>query len=64
MEDDISISAQESLRRAQAKFRQSLIVEESFWKQKARVRWLDLGDKNTKFFHSVVKQKRLQSVIH
>lgn len=64
VEDDISVSAQESLRRAQAKFRQSLIVEECFWKQKARVRWLDLGDKNAKFFHSVVKQKRLQSVIH
>ncbi|XP_027158394.1 uncharacterized protein LOC113760014 [Coffea eugenioides] len=31
---------------------------------KAQVRWLDLGDKNTKFFHAVVKQRRLQSVIH
>ena len=39
-------------------------MEENFWKQKARVRWLELGDKNTKFFHSVVKQRRLQSIVH
>ncbi|XP_071918905.1 uncharacterized protein [Coffea arabica] len=69
VEDGISVSAQESLRRAQAKFRQSLIVEESFWKHKKRSQsvihrvqdeggnWLsfeaDIGQEAVKFFSSL-----------
>lgn len=32
--------------------------EEMFWSQKARVQWLAEGDKNTKFFHASVMQRR------
>lgn len=31
--------------------------EESMWIQKARVRWLNFGDKNSHYFHKVSKVK-------
>ena len=38
--------------------------EEFFWKQKSRVKWLQEGDKNTKFFHSATVSNRLGSKIY
>ncbi|XP_042032303.1 uncharacterized protein LOC121779013 [Salvia splendens] len=35
-----------------------------FWRQKVTLRWLAEGDKNTKFYQSWVKQKRLRMSIH
>jgi len=39
------------------------INEESFYKQKSRVRWLKEGDRNTKFFHLSVKKRQLRNRI-
>ncbi|XP_071924697.1 uncharacterized protein [Coffea arabica] len=52
------------LQEARAPLRNALRVEEEFWKQKARVKWLADGDRNTVFFHSIVTERRRKSVIH
>ncbi|VFQ64094.1 unnamed protein product [Cuscuta campestris] len=32
--------------------------ETLFWKQKANIKWMELGDQNSSFFHSYVKSRR------
>ncbi|KAL8537887.1 hypothetical protein ACS0TY_012856 [Phlomoides rotata] len=39
-------------------------MEEDFWRQKSAVRWVVEGERNTRFFQSLVKQKRVQTRIH
>ncbi|XP_042023120.1 uncharacterized protein LOC121770455 [Salvia splendens] len=41
-----------------------LKMEEDFWRQKAALRWLDEGDKNTRFYQIWLKQKRIRLRIH
>ena len=38
-----------------------LDMEESFWAQKARKDWIQKGDRNTKYFHALVKQRRINN---
>nr|XP_027102884.1 uncharacterized protein LOC113724156 [Coffea arabica] len=64
LEDGGSEGVHLELQQAQASLRRALTMEESLWRQRARVKWLALGDRNTKFFHSVVKQRRMTSIIH
>lgn len=39
-----------------------LMQEENFW-QRAKVRWLKDGDRNTKFFHAMASQRRHRNAI-
>ncbi|KAI9119542.1 hypothetical protein K1719_009418 [Acacia pycnantha] len=38
--------------------------EESYWWQRLRISWLTCGDKNTKFFHNSVLQRRQRNKHH
>lgn len=38
-------------------------TEEAFKKQKSRVTWLTLGDKNTRFFHQKMSSHRVRNTI-
>lgn len=42
---------------------QAYIDEEIFWKQKSRVMWLRTGDKNTSYFHSVSRTRRIKNTL-
>ncbi|XP_027156634.1 uncharacterized protein LOC113758125 [Coffea eugenioides] len=49
---------------AQAQLRRSHGLEHMFWQQKTRVKWLKDGDRNSKYFHSVVAERRSKLIIH
>ncbi|XP_060202604.1 uncharacterized protein LOC132631021 [Lycium barbarum] len=61
-EEDPSEVNRMVLQQAQAEFKRHLHFEEEFWKQKAGVKWQSEGDRNTRFFHSLVngRRKRMQ----
>lgn len=48
-----------AMNRATAVFIQALTVEEDFWMQKAAK-----GERNTKYFHTLVKKKRARNKVH
>ncbi|XP_071939975.1 uncharacterized protein [Coffea arabica] len=64
MDQEGSEKAQVELNKAQAELRHALSIEEQFWSQKTRVKWLRSGDRNSRFFHAVVRQRRAQGMIH
>ncbi|CAN1294642.1 Transposon TX1 uncharacterized 149 kDa protein [Linum perenne] len=62
-----NLESTESRQTEQKELRDSLKVcwkiEESYWSQRARVQWLRLGDKNTRFFHASTVQRRKRNTI-
>ncbi|KAG6474096.1 hypothetical protein ZIOFF_068020 [Zingiber officinale] len=42
---------------------QTLDMEEVFWRQKAAIKWIGERDENTKFFHNLMKKRRMASRI-
>ncbi|KAL6224666.1 hypothetical protein ACLB2K_003521 [Fragaria x ananassa] len=41
----------------------ALLVQENFWADKAKVRWVKEGDRNTGYFHTLAKIRRSRSFI-
>lgn len=48
----------EELSKAEAELKKFRYMEEEFLKQKAGMRWFKDGDRNTRFFHNYVKERR------
>ncbi|KAH0722859.1 hypothetical protein KY290_005517 [Solanum tuberosum] len=53
-----SVTNRENLRKSQVALKKKLHREEEFWKQKAGMQWFKEGERNTKFFHTIVKGRR------
>ncbi|GER29302.1 DNAse I-like superfamily protein [Striga asiatica] len=53
-----------AMHRCHAEYQLRLLMEEDFWKQKAAVRWVAEGERNSRIFQGYVRQKRAKSYIH
>ncbi|KAL0283185.1 UNVERIFIED_CONTAM: hypothetical protein Sangu_2905300 [Sesamum angustifolium] len=42
----------------------ALSLESEYWKQNNNYKWLEAGERNTKYFHALVKKQMLMSSIH
>lgn len=62
-ETDSSNQTIEEFNSAKLNLNQILDCEEKFWRQRAKVKWLNEGDRNTKKFHASASVKRKRSKI-
>jgi len=59
-----SNTAKTTERALAAQYLQLCKDEESYFKQKSRVQWLQLGDRNTAFFHKSLLHRQVRNKIH
>ncbi|XP_060202921.1 uncharacterized protein LOC132631356 [Lycium barbarum] len=52
------------LNKAKAEYIKWLKMEDSILRQKARIKWAEEGDSNTKYFHSTIKARRRRAQIY
>lgn len=64
MENERAEFDAEEYRRLEVGMAQACSEEEQYWKDKAKISWLKLGDKNMAFFHAKTIQRRVQNKIH
>ncbi|KAJ6897722.1 hypothetical protein NC652_024515 [Populus alba x Populus x berolinensis] len=63
-ENPTSVEAQQSERLLASRYMQFCKDEESYYKQRSRIQWLQLGDKNTAFFHKSLLHRQTRNKIH
>uniref|UniRef100_A0A803NVQ6 Chloride channel protein n=1 Tax=Cannabis sativa TaxID=3483 RepID=A0A803NVQ6_CANSA len=56
--DDMSSESYYRQKTLQANLDSLLLKEETYWKQRSRIQWLQLGDKNTRFFHKFASNRK------
>lgn len=54
---NISISV-EVINEFRRELNKAYAAEEEYWRLKSRNRWLNFGDRNSRFYHGMVKAKR------
>ena len=57
------VSDDENISRINKELLMAYKAEEEYWKQRSRLQWLTLGDKNTSFFHATTKGRRARNRI-
>ncbi|KAF5452149.1 hypothetical protein F2P56_027179, partial [Juglans regia] len=53
----------EEIKGLQREIGEMLEIEDLKWKQRAKLNWYQLGDRNTKFFHNCANQRRRKNAI-
>ncbi|OIT39781.1 hypothetical protein A4A49_61719, partial [Nicotiana attenuata] len=48
----------------QAEYIKWMTMQDSILKQKANIKWFEEGDSNTKYFHSLIRERRRRLQIH
>uniref|UniRef100_A0A803QIS8 Reverse transcriptase domain-containing protein n=1 Tax=Cannabis sativa TaxID=3483 RepID=A0A803QIS8_CANSA len=56
--DDTSSESYYRQKTLQANLDSLLLKEETYWKQRSRIQWLQSGDKNTRFFHKFASNRK------
>lgn len=46
------------MQKAQVEFKRYLYYKEEYWKQKVNFNWFENSDRNIRFFHYLVKERR------
>jgi hypothetical protein len=64
LQENEESTAREQIQQLQREVHLLLEKEDLFWRQRSREAWLKDGDRNTKFFHASVNQKRRNGLIH
>ncbi|KAL0350147.1 UNVERIFIED_CONTAM: hypothetical protein Sradi_4163900 [Sesamum radiatum] len=52
------------MNRCTATLQHAISIEEDFWRQKASCKWILEGERNTQYFHSVVRKTRARTMIN
>lgn len=59
-----NVQCKEDLNRGQAEYIKWMGIQENLLKQKAKTKWFEESDCNTKYFHSLIGERRRKLQLH